>query len=804
MYREGSINCLFLDAILSRLRDSASSVRSSALLVLIQNPFPEQLQLNKKTLETMEELLKLEEKVIQQGLTVFVSKWFSTAQQNVIQALTEIDPKSHERVAKLLMSVVDRASWDKELLTLSDILTEPLDRDERVFLLLEGTKTLQTDNSERNAQVFQEKIGDLSKLKRTLPAANWWIQCKCLEFISGFKPIPEELSSYVKLFCVEGLAQLSCPPWNQLLKTMQTVLSEYTIVAEEALRQRLTTFPILDCLDFASAMLLVDHKKVTPEMGGLLQYAWSLKCQTESTIRFELLYSLSASSCGQLPQLMQCMKREQLERKETLCQGLFDLLCTDALEGQDKTHTVKQLTMMLCDYSDVLLPIGDTLRIGMMKLLWKGDVLSIKTSALIIHHFLKLLLKHTASKTHEGLVISFLRVLCRDVKNGAFFVIVAFLKIFQEMMKKALLVESIGKRAEELVGIVLDVTSFQKEPHTINLESPPWWVLDRSPLTLLTLLTSFCFAETSTANKKVLSRCMDKTLDFIDLTKPEAYQQQSLSIVFHMLQNCAEVISARVSEFLKQLSMMDLVQLDDNVMARIQLTIDKMRSHDGMSTTPTPVKRPLSSEQTQTPIVLLIEDGFENTLRLSQLCQSIGIRVLTAQESFVPEVTHVLSPICTPFRTIDCFATVIALLTGRWVVSMEWLEICVEKQLVKPDSSLGCAKFSDALPLKGLRVFVAESFASQFDQDLHVVLHLLERAGGVNFVERPSEADIILSGEDVSTPKQLPENCEKIGEHGEVLSWSTFALRLFKMAQKETEKKEAYIPSSKRTRTTLQ
>ena len=796
--RTGVIDCRTLETTLSRLRDVSVSVRTSAFTALIQLPFPQGLQLNNDVLSTMEDLLKFgDNDVIQQCLETFISKWKTSMNFNLIEALKAVNIKAHPIVASLLVSVADESECNENT-TLEDLMTEPLDKEERCFLLLEKLKRSQSKDCIQNEEMFEQKIGNLKALGRALAVSDWWIQCQCLIVISRIKPLSEKRTAAVKCFCIQGLSQLTCPVWDCLKDTLQKVLEQYPSISQEALRERLITASMLECIDFSSAMLLVNHSTVSSEQRGLAQYAWSLNEQNESILRYEFLYSLSASNCGNIQLLMDSLKTPSLEHRQKVCEGLFDLICVGSLSESEQTTVVHQLVQMLIDYNDIIHPVGDTIRIGMMKLMVKEKTLNSKMKILVSHQLLRFLLKQKKSKTWK-LTQTFLRAFCQDEEDGSTLIILAMTKFFKEMMKKALIVDSITKNAVELVSMVMTITSSQKSPRPVNLNGPKWWVLEWNQLTLLAMLSLECIGDCTKLNEKVLAKVLDAALCCVDFSK--LGNLQSLPIIQFLLRNCKDIVgsfSCNLEKSLEQLNRLDLPQLDKEAESMVWTSVEKIGTQNGRKRTLTPVKRPESpnvSPQTESSSpVILIEDGFNNALELSRICRSLGARVLSSQENFVPEVTHVLSPISSPSNVEDCFAAVIALLTGRWVVSAEWLASCLRmNSFVSPTTALGCAKFANNLPILGLKVYVADSFAAEFDQELHIILHLLERAGGVKFVERPSEADVVLSAEAPSslatttTTEEEKTNANTIGSHGQVLSWSMFASRLFLMAKKQTE-----------------
>lgn len=804
-------DCEAVEAIVSRLRDKSLQVRTSAMSVLCSASVGPSLSFKPQTLDSLEKLLKQNDENIQECVSTLLSKWSHACRLEPVKQLKILHHKTHPGIAEQVLSDVLEHQGIAFTEPLCDLLTEPLDVDEQCELFLYLLRNKQTTNADKNTETLKASVGSFDALTRMMLAADWWTQSQVLIGFSSFKPLNEDMQKDVRTFCIKSLAQLSCPEWDDMLAVVQSVVSRFPDIASETLSLRLSIQKLEDCLDFASAVLLCDHAKMTPEMHGLAQYAWSSSTHTTSAIRFEVLYSLSSSSCCEtrhVEQLFDSLNVPSLEHREFVCKGLFDLLCCDSVEGTNKARVVQHVLRLFLEYADVDSQLSQTLCAGTMKLLWKQGVFSQKECVVAIYQLVKQLFRRNVAQEHTQFVHSFLCLFCRDNDNGTVMTVLAMVKLLRELMSRAVLADSAAKRVCEVVETTLEITACDTRQREPQLESVHWWILEHSSLTILTALLLEAAADASVVRGNLLAKCVETVLSTVNLDK--CCTLQSLPVLLHLFKRCEKSLgthSKMITETVQQLERLHTPEIDYYVVERIETSIGKVRTQLGIRV---PVVRPRESpakkqgpqQPLARPVVILIEDGFNNVQDLCRACRSLGAQVLSAQESFVPSVTHVLSPISCQQCTADCFATVIALLTGRWVVSLEWLARSASQgKFVPPEGIPGCARFDHSLPLKGLTIFAAESFASQFDQDLHVVLHLLERAGGAHLVERPSEADIVLSGETPTTHEPLlpSSQCANgIGSGGEVLSWSTFAVRLFRFASTATTMTETSISAKRR------
>lgn len=742
----------------------------------------------------MEKMLQENDTNAQEAVTTLLSKWSHSCQLNLVKQLKQLQHKTHPGIAAQLLSVASEDSEQSDDETLCELLTEPLDVEEKCAVFLHRLRSRTTKSAAQNTQVVITFVGNLDALSRAMLAVSWWTQSQVLVGVANITPLVEDTEKAVRTFCIKALGQLPCSEWDDLLAVVKGVVSFFPDIAPEALCHRLSVQNLKDCIDFASALLICDHTLVTPEMHGLAQYAWSSNTHTTSIIRFEVLYSLSSSSCCEtrhVSQLLESLNVPSLEHREFVCEGLFDMLCCDSIEGTDKTSVVQHVLQLFLEYAEVDMPLSQTLCTGTMKLLWKQDVLSQKECVVVISQLVKRLFRRGIAQERISFVRSFLCTFCRENEDGTVMTVLAMVKLLRELMSRAVLADSAAKRVCELVTMALQITACDTRQRIPKLESVHWWILEHSSLTVLTVLLLETAADASAVRGNLLCKCIETVLSTINLERCRS--TQSFPVLAHLFKRCEPCLRAHskvLTETIQQLEEFHVREPEDSVLRRIETSINKVKAQLGIRV---PVVRPRETLPEQQPqrlpvpsVVVLVEEGFRNVAELCSTCKSLGARALSAQESFVPSVTHVLSPISCQQCTADCFATVIALLTGRWVVSLEWLaRSATQGQLVPPEGVPGCARFDHSLPLKGLTIFAAESFASQFDQDLHVVLHLLERAGGARLVERPSEADIVLSGETaIANTHLLPSSqCPNgIGTGGEVLSWSSFAVRLFHYA----------------------
>ena len=721
-----------------------------------------------------------------------LSKWSHSCRLDIFKQLRLLQHKTHPGITEQLLSLVLEEDQHPHVETLCELLTSPLDVEEQCAVFLHRLKSRRTKSAEQNTETLVSRVGNLDALSRVMLALSWWTQSQVLTGVASFAPLTEDTEKAVRTFCIKALGQLPCSGWDDLLSVVRSVVTFFPDIAPEALRYRLSVQNLRDCIDLASAVLICDHACVTPEMHGLVQYAWSSNTRATGIIRFEVLYSLSSSSCCEtrhVAQLLESLSVPSQEHREFVCEGLFDMLCCDSIEETDKTSVAQHVLKLFLEYAEVDTPLSQTLCAGTMKLLWKDDVLSQKECIVAIYQLVKRLFRRGIAQERTDFVHSFLCTFCQENENGTVMTVLAMVKLLRELMSRAVLADSAAKRVCELVVVTLEITACDTRRRTPELDSVHWWILEHSSLTVLTVLLLEGTADTSAARGSLLAKCIETVLSTISLEK--CCTTQSFPVLVHLLKRCEPSLSAHsktLTETVQQLDGFGVAEPDDTVLRRIETSVGKVRAQHGIRVPAVRPREPQPQRQSAAPVVILVEDGFRNVVDLCHTCKSLGARVLSAQESFVPSVTHVLSPISCQQCTADCFATVIALLTGRWVVSLEWLARSAEQGvLVPPEGVPGCARFDHSLPLKGLTIFAAESFASQFDQDLHVVLHLLERAGGARLVERPSEADIVLSGETTTnasnTHALASSQCQNgIGTGGEVLSWLSFAVRLFHYA----------------------
>ena len=760
---------------------------------LCSTPVDPALLFNPETLDAMEKLLQEKDINAQESVTTLLSKWSHSCRLDLVKQLRLLQHKTHPGIAALLLSAMPKEDGHTE--TLYELLTAPLDVDEQCSVFLYRLRSMRTKDAAQNTNVVTSLVGNLDALSRAILAVSWWTQSQVLIGVASFKPLKEDTEKAVRTFCIKTLGQLPCSRWDDLLGVVQSVVSFFPDIGSEALRYRLSVQNLGDCIDLASALLICDHTLVTPEMHGLVQCAWSSNSHTTSINRFEVLYSLSSSSCcdpRHVAQLLESLSVPSLEHREFICEGLFDMLCCDSMEETDKKSVAQHVLQLFLEYAEVDTPLSQTLCSGTMKLLWKQDVFTQKECVVAIYQLVKRLFRRGIAQERICLVHSFLCTFCREDENGTVMTVLAMVKLLRELMSRAVLADSAAKRVCEVVTMTLQITACDTRQRVPKLESVHWWILEHSSLTILTVLLLEAIADASSVRGNLLSRCIETVLSAVSLDKCQT--TQSFPVLVHLLKRCEPILrthSKVLTETVQQLKECHATEPNDSVLKRIETSVGKVRAQLGIRVPAVRPRESLRQQQPQrpsaAPVVVLVEEGFSNIASLCCTCKSLGARVLSAQESFVPSVTHVLSPISCQQCTADCFATVIALLTGRWVVSLEWLARSTERGLLVPPEGIpGCARFCHSLPLKGLTIFAAESFASQFDQDLHVVLHLLERAGGARLVERPSEADIVLSGETtaVSTCTLPSSQCPNgIGTGGEVLSWSSFAARLFHYAR---------------------
>ena len=178
---------------------------------------------------------------------------------------------------------------------------------------------------------------------------------------------------------------------------------------------------------------------------------------------------------------------------------------------------------------------------------------------------------------------------------------------------------------------------------------------------------------------------------------------------------------------------------------------------------------------------VFLDGVFAHVGKVREGCMRLGISTCCGDE-FPHDIQYVLTPISQGY-SVDCFASLVALLTGKWCLSLEWLLISLKKGYpVNPSTVPSCVHFSHQSPLKGLHVYVSESLTQQFDSSLQNVVALLERAGGVVICESAKDADVVVCGDDeeVRSERELQKR-EVVGSLGERIRWDEFVRRVYEV-----------------------
>jgi hypothetical protein len=179
-------------------------------------------------------------------------------------------------------------------------------------------------------------------------------------------------------------------------------------------------------------------------------------------------------------------------------------------------------------------------------------------------------------------------------------------------------------------------------------------------------------------------------------------------------------------------------------------------------------------------IVVLFEDGIPDAAELAEIVRSLGAEAEVSSKTFHSRITHALVVTdSTGQRIGNGFVAAAALLTGRWVVTRSWVKESVRAGTFVDEAGVpGCCRLSFR-PLDGKRIFVSSSFAADAGVG-HLASparQLLEKAGGVRFVERRCDADVALVG---STTGMVADNTSGL------FTWDSLVDHLFTIAAKCT------------------